>query len=120
MTLGLVAGVLAALGVACAAFGAHGLRERLDPASLATFETGARQHLLHAAAAVLAAMRADGGGGAGARQAGWAFVVGVLVFAGTLYALALGAPRWLGAVTPLGGLAFIWGWLALAWGFRRR
>ena len=120
MSLGLVAGILGALGVAMGAFGAHALRERLDPAALATFETAARYHLLHSLAAVVAALRAASGGGVAARRAGWLFVAGVLVFAGTLYGLALGGPRWLGAVTPLGGLAFISGWLALGWSCRER
>ena len=120
MSLGLVAGILGALGVAMGAFGAHALRERLDPASLATFETGARYHLLHALAAMAAALRAAPGGGGPARRAGWLFVAGVLVFGGTLYGLALGGPRWLGAVTPLGGLALIAGWVSLGWSFRQR
>ena len=118
MSLGLVAGLLGALGVAAGAFGAHALRERLDAGSLATFETAARYHLIHALAALLAAHRQGSTAGRAARRAGWAFVVGVLVFAGTLYALALGGPRWLGAITPLGGLAFILGWLSLGWSFR--
>lgn len=120
MNLGLVAGILGALAVAAGAFGAHALRERLDAASLATFETGARYQLLHALAAVGAALRAAAGGGSAARRAGWLFVAGSVVFAGTLYGLALGGPRWLGAITPLGGLALISGWLALAWSFRGR
>ena len=114
MSLGLVAGLLGALGVLAGAFGAHALRERLDAASLGTFETAARYHLIHALAATLAAHRSGSSVGGAARRAGWAFVVGVLVFAGTLYALALGGPRWLGAVTPLGGTALIAGWIALA------
>jgi uncharacterized membrane protein YgdD (TMEM256/DUF423 family) len=120
VNLGLVAGLLGAIGVAAGAFGAHALRERLDAASLATFETGARYHLLHAVAAVVAALRASAAGGASARRAGWLFVAGTLVFSGSLYGLALGGPRWLGAATPLGGLAFISGWLALGWSFRAR
>jgi len=120
MNLGLIAGVLAALGVAAGAFGAHALRARLDPAALALFETAARYHLLHGLAAVVAATRAEGPGGSTAARAGWWFVAGTLLFAGSLYALAAGAPRVLGAVTPFGGLAFILGWLTLAWSFRSR
>ena len=119
MSLGFVAALLGALGVAAGAFGAHALRERLDAPSLATFETAARYHLIHTLAAILAAHRAASTGAEAARRAGWAFVLGVSVFAGTLYALALGGPRWLGAITPLGGLALITGWLLLGWSFRQ-
>jgi len=120
MHLGRIAGILAALGVAAGAFGAHALRSRLDPAALAIFETAARYHLVHALAAVVAAARAEGSGGVTATRAGWWFVGGTLLFAGSLYGLAAGGPRILGAVTPFGGLAFILGWLTLAWSFRGR
>jgi uncharacterized membrane protein YgdD (TMEM256/DUF423 family) len=106
--------VLAAIAVAAGAFGAHALAARLTPERLATWETAARYHMYHALALVLV-------GAIGARwpstllgAAGWLFIAGIVVFGGTVYALALGAPRWLGAVTPLGGLAFIVAWLLVA------
>lgn len=106
--------MLAAVAVAAGAFGAHALQARLTPDRLATWETAARYHMYHALALVLLGL-------VGARwpsplltAAGWLFVAGTLIFAGTVYALALGAPRWLGAVTPLGGMALIAAWLAMA------
>src|SRR5690348_2849747 len=93
MRLGMVAGLLAAIAVAAGAFGAHGLRGRLDPAALAVFETAARYHLIHAFAAVFAADRSLRGGGPGAAWAAALFVAGVALFSGSLYVLALGGPR---------------------------
>src|SRR5438067_1423391 len=98
----------AAIAVAAGAFAAHGLRDRLDARALEVFETGARYHLYHAIAMVLAGILA-------ARGAGWLFQVGIVLFAGSLYALALTDVKALGAITPFGGLAFLAGWLWLAW-----
>jgi uncharacterized membrane protein YgdD (TMEM256/DUF423 family) len=98
----------AALAVAAGAFGAHGLKDRLTPHALEIFETGARYHMYHALAMVLAGVLA-------ARAPGYAFQIGIVLFSGSLYALALSDVKLLGAVTPLGGLAFIVGWLWLAW-----
>lgn len=120
MRLGTVASLLAALAVAAGAFGAHGLRGRIDANALGVFETAVRYHLLHAFAAAFAADRASRGGGAAAGWAGALFVVGIALFAGSLYVLALGGPRWVGVLTPLGGLAFMAGWVALAASFRGR
>jgi uncharacterized membrane protein YgdD (TMEM256/DUF423 family) len=106
--------------VAAGAFGAHGLRGRLDPAALSTFETAARYHLVHALAAAFAADRAGRRGGAAAGRAAGLFLAGIVLFSGSLYALALGAPGFMGAITPLGGVAFIAGWLLLAMSFRSR
>ena len=117
MRLGVLSALLGALAVALGAFASHALRGRLEPADLALFETAARYQLVHALAAVFAADRAARA--AGARAAGVAFLAGAVVFCGSLYGLALGGPRVLGAVTPLGGLGFILGWLLLAWSFRR-
>ena len=117
MRLGMLSALLGALAVALGAFGAHALRGRLEPADLALFETAARYQLLHALAAAFAADRAARASGAGAASV--AFLVGAVVFCGSLYGLALGGPRLLGAITPLGGLGFILGWLMLAWSFRR-
>ncbi len=100
------------------AFGAHGLKSRLGAAGLDTWQTAVSYHLIHALALLGVAlwMRVGGSGTSGALSlAGWCFVAGVLMFSGSLYLLALGGPRLLGPVTPLGGVAFIAGWLALAW-----
>ena len=117
MRLGVVAALLGALGVVLGAFGAHALRDHLSEADRAIWETAARYHLLHALAALVAADRSSRA--PRAASAGWAFVVGTLLFSGSLYGLALGGPRLLGAVTPLGGASFILGWLLLAWSFLR-
>jgi uncharacterized membrane protein YgdD (TMEM256/DUF423 family) len=105
------------LAVAAGAFGAHGLRARLPPERLAAFETGARYHLIHALALVAVGLfcaqrPVTGAGGAGA--AGWAMTIGIVLFCGSLYALALSGVRGLGAITPLGGVAFLVGWILLA------
>lgn len=110
----------AAIAVALGAFGAHGLRRRLAPDQLATFETGVRYQFYHVVGLLAAAWAAAQWPGSGlAAAAGWLFVAGTLLFSGSLYLLALTGKRWLGAVAPLGGLAFIAGWLCLAlaaWG----
>ena len=112
----LALGAIAAfIGVALGAFAAHGLKNRLDPAMLATFEIGVRYHMYHALALLGVAWAASRSPGAWVNASGWLFVAGIVVFSGTLYALALTGARWLGAVTPLGGLAFLAGWLCLAW-----
>lgn len=100
-----------ALAVAAGAFGAHGLRERLEPRALEIFETAARYQMFHALAIVICGVIAT----RGATTAGWLFQVGILVFSGSLYALALTDVKVLGAITPLGGVAFLAGWLWLAW-----
>ncbi len=110
-TLVAIGAVNAALAVAAGAFGAHGLRERLDARSLEIFETGARYHMYHALAIVLCGVLAT----RGATTAGWLFQAGIVVFSGSLYALSLSGVRVLGAITPLGGLAFMVGWAYLAW-----
>jgi uncharacterized membrane protein YgdD (TMEM256/DUF423 family) len=101
----------AAIAVAAGAFAAHGLRERLDARALEVFETGARYQMYHALAIILAGVIA----GRGAQTAGWIFQAGIVLFSGSLYALALSGTKVLGAVTPLGGVAFLAGWLWLAW-----
>ena len=118
MRLGMIGSVLAALGVAAAAFGAHGLRGRLDEAALSTFETAARYHLIHSIAIVLAGERAARSPSRAAEIAGNIFLTGIVLFSGSLYALALGAPHVVGLMTPFGGLALIAGWVALAVSFR--
>jgi uncharacterized membrane protein YgdD (TMEM256/DUF423 family) len=102
----------AALAVAAGAFGAHGLRERLERPMLDVFETGARYHLIHAIGMVLCGVIALGGM-TGARTAGWILMAGIVLFSGSLYLLALTkAP--VGPITPIGGVAFLVGWIWLA------
>lgn len=107
--------LFALLAVAAGAFGAHGLRGRLSPEMLAVFETAARYQMYHALALLAAAWGVERWGGGAPVAAGWAFAVGIVVFSGSLYLLTLTGVRWLGAVTPLGGVAFLAGWAALAW-----
>ena len=109
-------GALSALiAVAAGAFGAHALRERLAPDMLAVFETGARYQMYHALGLLAVAWAVARWPGSSAGLAGWLFVAGTVLFSGSLYLLALTGTRWLGAITPLGGLAFIAGWAGLAW-----
>ena len=111
--------LLAAAAVGAGAFGAHALSARVTPDRLATWETAARYHLFHAMALVLLGVIADRWPAAQLEMAGWLFTAGIVIFGGTVYALALGGPRWLGAVTPIGGLALIAGWVVLAVGVAR-
>ncbi len=115
-----IGAAVAGTGVALGAFAAHGLKARLAPDLLAIFETGARYHLLHALALFVVALAA--GRGIPPRTADRAcalFLAGIVLFSGSLYALALTGVRALGAITPLGGLAFLAAWAVLAWGLRR-
>jgi uncharacterized membrane protein YgdD (TMEM256/DUF423 family) len=105
----------ALLSVAAGAFGAHALRERLAPDMLAVFETGARYQMYHALGLLAVAWAVGRWPGGAAIAAGWLFVAGTALFCGSLYLLTLTGQRWLGAITPFGGLAFIAGWAALAW-----
>jgi uncharacterized membrane protein YgdD (TMEM256/DUF423 family) len=107
---------LGALAVAAGAFGAHGLRARVNPEMLAVFETGVRYHLVHALALLAVGWASTRWTSAAIRAAGWLFVAGILVFSGSLYVLTLTGIRAFGAITPFGGVAFIAGWLLLAWG----
>jgi len=101
-----IAAVNGALAVVAGAFGAHALRSHLSPELLATWETGARYQMYHALAMGLAAQ-------AGMRWPPRLFLGGIVLFSGSLYALALGGPWWLGPVTPLGGALLIAGWVCL-------
>jgi uncharacterized membrane protein YgdD (TMEM256/DUF423 family) len=109
--LGAISGFVS---VAAGAFGAHALRARLSPEYLAIFETGARYQMYHALALLAVAWAAGRWMGPLPLWAGWLFVVGTVLFSGSLYLLALTGIRWLGAITPLGGVAFLAGWLCLA------
>ena len=117
LTIGALSGFIS---VAAGAFGAHALRARLSPEMLAAFETGARYQMYHALALLAAAFMAGDGCCRPAVWAGWLFLIGTLLFSGSLYALALTGTRGLGAITPFGGVAFLAGWLCLALAAWRR
>jgi len=107
--------ISAFIAVALGAFAAHGLKSRLDAAMLASFETGVRYHMYHALALLAVAWACARWPGATVNAAGWLFIAGTVLFSGSLYALSLTGARALGAITPFGGLAFLAGWLCLAW-----
>ena len=109
--------VLGALAVALGAFGAHGLRSRVEPADLEIWHTAVLYQLVHAPALVLYGLFARGRDTRG--LPGWCFLVGTLLFSGSLYALVLGGPRGLGAVTPFGGALLIAGWVSFGLECRR-
>jgi len=115
-----LAALSACISVAAGAFGAHALAATLTPERLAVFETAARYQMYHALALLAVGLLATQADSRALTIAGWLFVAGTLLFSGSLYALTLTGTRWLGAVTPLGGVAFIAGWLALAWAAWRR
>lgn len=102
------------LGVGAGAFAAHALEARLAPDLMAAFETGVRYQMYHALALGGAALAAARWPDPAWTAAGWLFLAGTVLFSGSLYALALSGVRWLGAVTPLGGLCFLAGWAACA------
>ena len=106
---------LAGVAVALGAFGAHWLREKLSVEDLAIFETGVRYQMYHALALMVVAWAASRWEASQIHWAGWLFMVGIVVFSGSLYTLVLTGQRWLGAITPIGGLAFLAGWLLLSW-----
>ena len=108
---GAVAGLIA---VGFGAFGAHGLRGRLTPEMLAVFETGVRYHMYHALALLLTAALVPRMPGKAIVAAGWFFIAGILLFSGSLYMLAVTGITVLGAITPIGGVAFLAGWALLA------
>ncbi len=110
----MIAALFGLLSVMLGAFAAHGLRARLSDSALSAFETGVQYQMYHALAllGVVALLRWMGPS-LSLLTTGWAFVVGVLLFSGSLYGLALGGPRWLGPVTPVGGLCFRLGWAML-------
>jgi uncharacterized membrane protein YgdD (TMEM256/DUF423 family) len=107
--------VAAFLAVAAGAFGAHALQARLPPERLEIFQLGATYQMYHALALLAVAWATTRWPAGATTAAGWAFVLGIVIFSGSLYAIGLGAPRWLGAITPMGGTAFLVGWALLAW-----
>ncbi len=113
-----ITGSLVALaGVAAGAFGAHTLRDILTADRLDVFETAVRYQMYHAFALFLAGWASEKYGSTQFVKAGWMFLAGVALFSGSLYILVATEIRWLGAVTPVGGMAFLAGWFFLAWGF---
>ena len=108
----LIGALLGCVGVAAGAFAAHGLRTVVSAARLETFEVAVRYQMYHAIAVILAGLLE-------APQAGWCFLGGILIFSGSLYLLVLTEQRWLGAVTPVGGLLFVAGWIILAFNYKR-
>ncbi|HXG51379.1 MAG TPA: DUF423 domain-containing protein [candidate division Zixibacteria bacterium] len=112
----LMTGALSAfLAVALGAFAAHGLKTRLSPEMLAVFEVGVRYQMYHSLGLFVVAFMLSRWPQGAAAMAGWLFVAGIVVFSGSLYLLSTTGARWLGMITPLGGVAFLAGWLLLAW-----
>ena len=109
--LGALNGLIA---VAAGAFGAHALKSRLTPDLIAVFEVGVRYQMYHALALLACAWAVSRWPGALTTASGWLFFAGIVIFSGSLYGLALSGVRWLGAITPLGGLALLGGWACLA------
>lgn len=114
-TLIAVGSLLAALAVAAGAFGAHMLKSILDPPMLAVFETAARYQMYHALGIIAVGLAGQVFGCPQVARAGWCFAAGIFLFCGSLYGVSLLGIRWLGAMTPIGGLAFITGWSLLGW-----
>jgi uncharacterized membrane protein YgdD (TMEM256/DUF423 family) len=112
ITLASISGMLA---VAFGAFGAHALRDRLDSYAMGVFETAVQYHFYHSlallAVGVIALSQPQT---VMLKSSGWLFLLGIVIFSGSLYVLSLSGVKWLGAITPLGGLAFIGGWACLA------
>jgi uncharacterized membrane protein YgdD (TMEM256/DUF423 family) len=105
----------AALAVITGAFGAHALKARLSEEMLATYEVAVRYQIYHAFGLIVVSWAASQWNSGLISTAGWLFVAGILIFSGSLYILSLTGIRWLGAITPIGGLAMIVGWLCLVW-----
>ena len=115
-TFFLIGSLLGSISVALGAFGAHALRDRIEASMLANYQTGVSYMFYHTLAlfiVVLALTRWPGS--SQAVWAGWLFVIGIIFFSGSLFLMAFTGMRWLGAITPIGGVAFIAGWLLLAW-----
>jgi uncharacterized membrane protein YgdD (TMEM256/DUF423 family) len=108
-------GSFALAAVVIGAFGAHGLKARLSPESLAIYQTGVQYHFYHALGLILVGLTMLHLQSAALRASGWLMAAGILLFSGSLYALALSGQKWLGAVAPLGGTAFILAWGAFIW-----
>ncbi len=107
------AGICMAVSIVMGAFGAHALKDRLEAPLLDVYKTAVLYQMIHGLALFVVAWRL-GNGSVNAASAGWLFLAGIVLFSGSLYALSMMGPRWLGAITPLGGLCFIAGWIVLA------
>ena len=115
-----LAALLMFAAVAAGAFGAHALRNRLTPDMSGVWQTAVQYHAWHAVGlAVVGLLTIHVPERAGLAPAGWLFVAGIVLFSGSLYAMALTGARTLGAITPIGGAAFLAGWLSLAWAASR-
>ena len=120
LLLMIIGSICGFLSVAIGAFGAHALKGMLDPGRLAVYETAAKYQMYHALALVVVGWQMHQTLDIGLMRAGWLFISGIVLFSGSLYIVALLDIHWAGAVTPLGGLAFLGGWASLAWsGWRR-
>lgn len=111
--------VFAALGVAAGAFGAHSLKSIIPANMLAVFETAVRYQMYHALALLIVGGMFKHLPEQNIRVSGWCFVAGIVLFSGSLYIIALTGTRWVGSITPLGGAAFLAGWIVLAWNLWR-
>ena len=107
--------VFAGSAVAAGAFGAHALKGVLDAPSLQVFDTATRYQMYHAFGLCIVSWAIDRYPEQRLEKAGWLFTIGILLFSGSLYVVSLAGIRWLGAVTPIGGLAFLAGWILLGW-----
>ena len=119
------ASLLAGLAVAAGAFGAHGLKKLVEPQYVDTFKTGAQYQFYHALAIGIATLISQFIDNQWIRRVNWSFLLGIILFSGSLYILTLGkvlnteGVNWFGIITPLGGLFFLFGWLSLAWGIHK-
>lgn len=109
-----VGAITAAIGVTLGAFGAHALKSRVTEDLLSVFEIGVRYQMYHAFGLLAVAWAAGRWPGSLPNASGWLFTLGILLFSGSLYLMTFTGVRWLGAITPVGGLCFISGWIALA------
>ncbi len=115
----LVGSISALIAVVLGAFGAHGLKGRLTTEMLNAFEVGVRYQMYHALALLAVAWALSRWPRAEVTVAGWLFVAGTIIFSGSLYLLSLTGVRWIGAISPIGGVVFLLGWLSLVWGVWR-
>ena len=118
-----IAAIMAGLSVAGGAFASHALKDQISERALEIFETGSKYQMYHALALLMVGLFLSNREVTSTllSAAGWAFIIGVVLFSGSLYALSLSGIKWLGAITPLGGVAFLVGWgcfAIAAWGFK--